>query len=118
VVNGILNVEALRVAQAKFGKRPLTGEEVRWGFENIRLDNKRLAELGALGLVQPLQLSCADHEGGGAVRFQQWDGQKWNVISDWIQADRKLLRPIIEASAQKYAKEKGITPRDCGAKAI
>ena len=118
VVNGILNVEAVRVAQAKFGKRPLTGEEVRWGFENIKLDNKRLAELGALGLVQPLKLSCADHEGGGAVRFQQWDGQKWNVISDWIQADRKLLRPIIEDSARKYAKEKGITPRDCGTKAI
>ena len=29
------------------------------------------------------------------------------------QADRALLRPIIEASASKYAKEKGITPRDC-----
>jgi branched-chain amino acid transport system substrate-binding protein len=24
-----------------------------------------------------------------------------------------LLRPIIEASAAKYAKEKGIQPRDC-----
>jgi branched-chain amino acid transport system substrate-binding protein len=23
------------------------------------------------------------------------------------------LRPMIEASAAKYAKEKGITPRDC-----
>lgn len=113
VVNGILNVEAIRLAQAKFGQRPLTGEEVRWGFENIRLDDARLQELGALGLVQPLQLSCADHEGGGAVRFQQWDGQAWKLISDWVQADRALLRPIIEASAQQYAKEKGITPRDC-----
>ncbi|ADQ85111.1 ABC transporter substrate-binding protein [Methylovorus sp. MP688] len=113
VVNGILNVEAVRVAQAKFGKRPLTGEEVRWGFENIRLDEKRLKELGAYGLVQPLKLSCSDHEGGGAVRFQQWDGSKWNVISDWVQADRKLLRPIIEESSHQYAKEKGITPRDC-----
>lgn len=113
VVNGILNVEALKVAQAKYGKRPLTGEEVRWGFEHIHLDDKRLKELGALGLVQPLKLSCADHEGGGAVRFQQWDGAKWNVISDWVQADRKLLRPIIEESSHQYAKEKNITPRDC-----
>ncbi len=113
VVNGILNVEAVRVAQEKYGKRPLTGEEVRWGFENIKLDDKRLAELGALGLVQPLRLTCSDHEGGGAVRFQQWDGSKWNVISDWVQADRALLRPIIEESSHKYAKEKGITPRDC-----
>ncbi|HSD36063.1 MAG TPA: ABC transporter substrate-binding protein [Rhodocyclaceae bacterium] len=117
VVNGILNIEAVRVAQAKFGKRPLSGEEVRWGFENLRLDDVRLKELGATGLVQKLQLSCADHEGGGAVRFQQWDGAKWNVVSDWIQADRALLRPIIEASSQQYAKEKGIALRDCGKEA-
>lgn len=113
VVNGILNVEALRVAQAKFGNKPLTGEQVRWGFEHLHLDDARLKQLGAYGLVQPLKLSCSDHEGGGAVRFQQWDGHQWKVISGWVQADRVLLRPIIEKSAIAYAKEKGITPRDC-----
>jgi branched-chain amino acid transport system substrate-binding protein len=113
VVNGILNVEAVRIAQAKYGKRPLTGEEVRWGFENINIDDARLKELGATGLVQKLKLSCSDHEGGGAVRFQQWDGKQWKVISDWVQADRALLRPIIEQSSMAYAKEKGITVRDC-----
>jgi branched-chain amino acid transport system substrate-binding protein len=113
VVNGILNVEALRVAQARFGNKPLTGEQVRWGFEHLNLDDARLKQLGAYGLVQPLKLSCSDHEGGGAVRFQQWDGQQWKVISGWVQADRALLRPIIEKSANAYAKEKGITPRDC-----
>ncbi|WP_338490893.1 ABC transporter substrate-binding protein [Pseudomonas trivialis] len=113
VVNGILNVEAVRLAQEKYGHQPLTGEQVRWGFEHLNLDDARLQALGAKGLVQPLKLSCADHEGGGAVRFQQWDGQRWNLISDWVQADRALLRPIIEASAEQYAKEKGITPRDC-----
>ncbi|WP_130803895.1 ABC transporter substrate-binding protein [Acinetobacter ihumii] len=113
IVNGILNVEALRVAQQKFGQRPLTGEEVRWGFEHLNLDEARLKALGAVGLVQPLKLSCADHEGGGAVRFQQWDGKEWKVISDWVQADRALLRPIIEKSSQQYAKEQGITPRNC-----
>jgi len=118
VVNGILNVEALRVAQAKYGKRPLTGEEVRWGFENIRLDDARLKELGALGLVQPLKLSCADHEGGGAVRFQQWTGSNWKVISDWVQADRALLRPIIEASSLKYAKEQNLPVRDCSKESV
>ena len=115
VVNGIINVEAVRVAQAKFGKRPLTGEEVRWGFEHLNIDDNRLKQLGAYGLLQRLKLSCADHEGGGAVRFQRWDGKKWNVISNWVQADRALLRPIIEKSALQYAKEKGIKPRDCKA---
>ena len=117
VENGILNVEAMRIAQAKFGKRPLTGEEVRWGFENLNIDEHRLKELGALGLLQPIKLSCSDHEGGGAVRFQQWDGQKWVTISDWVHPDRAVLRPIIEASAAKYAKEKGIKPRNCAREA-
>ncbi|MEN9986822.1 MAG: hypothetical protein RI925_2324 [Pseudomonadota bacterium] len=113
VVNGILNVEAVRLAQARFGVKTLSGEELRWGFEQLNIDNARLKALGAEGLLQPLKLSCADHEGGGAVRLQQWDGQRWNAISDWVQADRALLRPIIEKSAAQYAKEKGITPRQC-----
>ena len=93
--------------------RALTGEELRWGFEQLNIDQARLQALGAEGLLQPLKLSCADHEGGGAIRLQQWDGQQWKVVSDWVQADRALLRPIIEESSAKYAKEKGITPRDC-----
>jgi branched-chain amino acid transport system substrate-binding protein len=86
---------------------------MRWGIENLNIDEKRLKELGAVGLMQPLKVSCVDHEGGGAVKFLQWDGKKWNVITDWIQPDRKLVRAKIESSAAQYAKEKGITPRDC-----
>ena len=66
---------------------------------------------------EPIKLSCADHEGGGAVRFEQWDGTQFKVISDWVKADRALLRPIIEESSTKYAKEKGITVRDCDGEA-
>jgi len=115
--NGILNVEAVRVAQTKYGNKPLTGEQVRWGFEHINIDDKRLEELGAVGLLQPIKVTCLDHEGGGAVRFVQWDGAQFKRISDWIKADRALLRPIIEESSAKYAKEKGITPRDCDGEA-
>ena len=64
--------------------------------------------------MQPLKVSCMDHEGGGAVKFQQWDGKQ-------VERDQRLdplrpvdcVRPMIEASAAQYAKEKGITPRDC-----
>jgi branched-chain amino acid transport system substrate-binding protein len=113
VIHGILNAEAIRTAQAKFGKKPLTGEQVRWGLENLNLDEKRLKELGAYNLLQPIKVSCMDHEGGGAVKFQQWDGTKWKLISDWIKSDQSIVRPMIEESAAAYAKEKGITPRDC-----
>ena len=114
VVAGIVTTEAIRVAQAKFGKgKPITGEQMRWGIEHINIDDKRLKELGATGLMQALKVSCMDHEGGGAVKFLQWDGKKWNVITDWIASDQSIVRPMVEASAAQYAKEKGIAPRDC-----
>jgi len=115
MIDGIIFVEAIRTAQAKFGNRPLNGEEGAWGLEHLNIDNKRLDELGVLGLMQPLKITCADHEGGGALRIQQWDGAKWTPISDWVQADRKLLRPLIDKKAADYAKEKGITQRACPA---
>ncbi len=113
VVHGIITAEAIRKAQEKYGKKPMTGEQIRWGLENLNIDDKRLAALGATGFMQSLKVTCLDHEGGGAVKFQEWNGSKWNVITDWIQPDRELVRPMIEQSAAAYAKEKGITPRDC-----
>jgi branched-chain amino acid transport system substrate-binding protein len=34
-------------------------------------------------------------------------------VSDWIQPDRAMLTDMYQQSALEYAKEKGITPRDC-----
>ncbi len=114
VVHGILTVEAIRNAQAKFGKgKSITGEQMRWGIENLNLDDKKLKALGATGFLPPLHVSCNNHEGSGLVKFQQWDGKQWKVITDWIPSDQTIVRPMVEQSAAKYAKEKGITPRDC-----
>lgn len=114
IVGGIISVEAIRKAQERFGKgQPMTGEQVRWGLENLNIDEAMLKRLGASGFMPPLKVSCMDHEGSGLAKFQQWDGKQWKVISDWIEADKAMLRPMIEASAAQYAKEKNITPRDC-----
>ena len=114
VVHGIITVEAIRKAQEKYGKgKALTGEQMRWGFENLNLDDARLKALGATGFMPPLKITCADHEGPGKVKFQQWDGSQWKVITDWVESDRPLVRGMIEESAAAYAKEKGIKPRDC-----
>ena len=78
----MLGVEAIRKAQEKFGKKPLTGEEVRWGFENLDLSAARLKELGFEGMMRPMKISCSDHEGADDGRVQQWDGKAWKVISD------------------------------------
>ncbi|MCZ7486096.1 ABC transporter substrate-binding protein [Rhizobium rhizogenes] len=114
LVNALISVEVVRQAQAKFGNRPITGEEGQWALEHLKLDNAALEKAGFLGLVQNLQLTPADHEGGGAVRVQQWDGSRWSLVSDWVQADRKALRPLIDAKSDAYAREHGITPRDVG----
>src|SRR5947208_11970945 len=119
VVAGIVTAEAIRLAQNKFGKgKPITGEQMRWGIEHLNIDDKRLKELGATGLMPTLKVSCMDHEGSGLVKFQRWDGAKWKVVSDWMQPDRKLVRDKVEADAAQYAKEKGITPRDCSRDAM
>ena len=113
VINAIYDTEAIRTAQEHSGKKPLKGEEVQWGYEHLNLTPARISALGADGLMVPVQLSCANHEGQGDVRIQQWDGQHWNFVSDWISPDRDMLNEMYKDSALAYAKEKGITPRDC-----
>jgi len=113
LVNAMFSVEAVRTAQAKFGKRPLTGAEVRWGLEHLNVTEARLKALGMGGFTRPVHVTCADHETGGPVIIQQWDGQRWKFVSDWIPPIREVVRPLIEKAAAAYAKENGITPRDC-----
>ena len=111
LVNAVLAVEALRTGYKHFGARPLNGEEGRWAFEHLTIDQVRLKQIGFDGLLQPIAITPTDHEGGGAARIQSWDGTKWVLQTDWIKADHDLLNPIIEAGAEAYAKEHGITPR-------
>jgi branched-chain amino acid transport system substrate-binding protein len=113
MLRALLTTEALRTAMHHFGHQPLTGVQVQWGLEHLTLTPVSLKEMGAEGLLPPLTLSCRDHEGGGGVKFQQWDGTQWTVLTDWIAPDQALVWPLVEASAAKYAQEKGITPRDC-----
>jgi branched-chain amino acid transport system substrate-binding protein len=111
LVNGLIAVETVRQAQAKFGNRPITGAEAQWALEHLKLDDAILQKTGFLGLSQNLQLTPQDHEGGGAARVQQWDGAKWTVISDWIRADHELLRPLEDAKSAAWAKSHGVAPQ-------
>jgi branched-chain amino acid transport system substrate-binding protein len=105
--------EALRGAMNKYGNKPVTGEQVQWALENFNLDDKRIEELGVTGLFAPVKLSCNDHQGEGQASITQWTGKEWKPISGLIKPNMAMLRPMYEASAAAYAKEKGITPRDC-----
>jgi branched-chain amino acid transport system substrate-binding protein len=114
VVNAMFSAEAIRTAITKYGnKQAPTSEQVRWGFENLALTDKRLDDLGMKGFTHPIKISCEDHEGSGPVLIQQWDGKKWNLVSDFIQPMKEVVRPKIEAAAVEEGKKLGYTPRDC-----
>ncbi|OMH38304.1 ABC transporter substrate-binding protein [Motiliproteus sp. MSK22-1] len=113
LITAMISVEGIRRAQQKYGPRVLSGEEIRWGFENLKLEPQAITQLGFYGLAQPLSVSCTDHEGGGAVKFSQWDGEQWLQLTDWIESDQSIVRPMIESSAARYAELNEIPLREC-----
>ena len=113
LINSFIGTEAIRTAMKKYGNKPMTGEQVRWGFENLDITEARIKEAGFEGMMKPLKLSCSDHQGADVARVQQWDGKEWKVISDYYTADRDVLDKLVAEQSAKYAVEKKITPRDC-----
>jgi len=109
---GVMYVEAMRAAQEKFGKgKAVTGEQLRWGFENLNIDEARQKALGVFNMFPTVKTSCDDHEGSGAVKVQQWDGKTWKAVTpNWVVGDKVLLRKLVDESSGKYAAEKKITP--------
>lgn len=119
VIIQMLGVEAVRRAQERFGKgKVMTGEQVRWGLENLALDQKKLDALGFSGVLRPISTSCQDHMGSTWARVHTWDGSKWGGMSDWYQADEQIIKPMVKVAADKYLAEKKLSRRDaadCGA---
>jgi len=113
IVNAMFSAEAIRTAMKGAKGQVPTAEQIRWGFENLNLTEKRLEELGMKGFTHPIKISCEDHEGSGPLLIEQWDGKKWNIVSDWIQPMKDVVRPKIEAAAVDEAKKLNYTQRDC-----
>jgi branched-chain amino acid transport system substrate-binding protein len=117
VVGAMLAVEGVRAAQERFGKgKVMTGEQARWGYENLNLTQAKLDALGFKGVMRPVSTSCQDHMGSAWTRVHTWDGKKFVWASDWLQADEQIIKPLVKASADKYAAEKKLTRRtgaDC-----
>jgi branched-chain amino acid transport system substrate-binding protein len=113
VIEAITFVESLRTGQKRFGNKPLNNEEGQWALENLNIDQKRIAELGAEDLISPLKTSIDNHKGETiAAKIIQWNGESWDTRTDWIKADTTLFADVIKAKAAAYAAEKGITPRE------
>jgi len=84
-----LHVEAVRHAlKANGGKQP-TGEDVKKGFEQIK-------DFTLGGLVPPLKVTAADHEGGGWVQvFQVKDG-KFVKETEWFRAYPEIVAATVK----------------------
>jgi len=115
MINYTYVTEAIRTAMKHFGNKPLSGAEVRWGMENLDLTTQRIKQLGMEGLVHPIKITCANHEFGGDIHMQQWDGKQWKFIGGWIEPIKDVIEPLVVQSADTFAKENDITPRTCAA---
>jgi branched-chain amino acid transport system substrate-binding protein len=89
-----LHVEAARNAiKAKGGATP-TSEEVKKGMEQVKGFT-----LG--GLVPPMEITTADHEGGGWVQIWTVKGGKLVKVKDWFQGNRTTIQKHLAADASK-----------------
>jgi len=117
VMSAMIGIEGIRAAQERFGKgKVMTGEQVRWGLENLNLTQAKLDALGFKGVMRPISTSCMDHMGAAWTRIHTWNGKTWEFTSDWMQADEQILKPLVKVTADKYAAEKKLTRRtgqDC-----
>ena len=118
VVGAMLATEGVFRAQEKFGKgKRMTGEQARWGYENLNITQARLDQLGFKGVLRgPIATTCNDHMGSSVARIHRWTGNGFEWVSDFLQADEQIMRPMVRASAEQYAREKGWTrrtPADC-----
>jgi branched-chain amino acid transport system substrate-binding protein len=94
VLNAALHVEAVRNAiKAKGGGMP-TSEDVKKGMESIKG-----VTLG--GLLPPMELTPADHEGGGWVQIWTVKGGKLVKTKDWFQGYRPVIQKHVAADASK-----------------
>ena len=94
IMNAALHVEAARNAiKAKGGAMP-TSEDVKKGMEQIKGFT-----LG--GLLPPMELTPADHEGGGWCQVWTVHGGKLNKTTDWFQGYRSVIQKHLAADASK-----------------
>src|SRR5260370_28502813 len=57
LAHSMLGTEAIRTAMAKFGNKPLTGEQVRWGIAHLALTPHRIKQLPFSPIIPPIKVS-------------------------------------------------------------
>ena len=94
VLVAAVHVEAIRNALKAKPDGKITGADAKAGFEKI--NNFTLG-----GLVPPLKITAADHEGGGLVQIWQVKGGKFEKVTEWFAAYPDVVAKHIKAAAAK-----------------
>lgn len=114
IVNAAYIVEAVKDAQEHFGVKEINGEQMQWALENLSVTDAEIEKIGMTGLMPPVEITCANHEGQNpAIKIQEWTGSEFKIITDWIPASTEITRPLIEQDAAAYAGEQGLALRSC-----
>jgi branched-chain amino acid transport system substrate-binding protein len=94
VLIAALHVEAIRNALKAKPDGKITGVDTKAGFEKI-------SGFTLGGLVPPLKITPADHEGGGLVQIWQVKGGKFEKVTEWYSAYTDIVAKHIKAAAAK-----------------
>ena len=116
VLAAVWTAEAMRNAMNIHKTKEITPAMLRDGFETLKVDEKRLADLGLKGFTYGIEITCANHSGPGKAAIQQWDAKakQWKIISKFYDRMDEITGPLIEEDSAGFAKESNITPRSCG----
>jgi branched-chain amino acid transport system substrate-binding protein len=103
VLISMILTEGVKAAQANFNTKVINAEQLRWGLENLNIDEAKLKEIGMEGMIVPFKTTCADHTGHGGAFMLEWDGTKFVKASELIMPDRDAIVPLEIEKAKEYA---------------
>ena len=114
MINAMFAVEAVRTAQGKFGNKPLTGEQVRWGLENLDLDRRQDRQARLQGPADAAQGDLREphrhRPRAGAPVGRQ--GMEIRLRLDRLRPEGGLADGR-RSGAKKYAQEKNLPTDAC-----
>ncbi len=105
----MLAVEAARTAQEIHGTADIDASMMRDGMESLVMTNERMEELGMPGVGPEFTVTCEDHGGSGMAIMQQWDGEQWVTLTDFIAPDESVIQPLVMEDSAQYAAENNIS---------
>jgi branched-chain amino acid transport system substrate-binding protein len=105
----MLAAEAIRKAQEIHGVTAITPGMMRDGMEALEITEARMEELGMPGIGPAFAVSCEDHGPTGAAIMQQWNGDEWVTLTDFVMPDDSVTQPLIEEDSAQYAAENNIS---------